>query len=125
MIRRRNRVTSRDNVCATILLSQAVDLAIPVGQSTGESTALRHQLMVLQRKVRGLVEFTNGDRLFFILLYRWFPSILREITIFWPETLARWHWTGFRRYWCWGVSEPGRSTANQFGIACVGPAAKH
>jgi hypothetical protein len=31
---------------------------------------LRHQLTVLQRKVRGRVEFTNGDRLFFILLYQ-------------------------------------------------------
>jgi hypothetical protein len=34
-----------------------------------ENAALRHQLVVLQRKVRGRFEFTNGDRLFFILLY--------------------------------------------------------
>jgi hypothetical protein len=46
-----------------------------------ENTALRHQLIVLQRKVRGRVERTNGDRLFFILLYRWFPSVLEAITI--------------------------------------------
>ena len=31
-----------------------------------ENTALRHQLIVLQRKVRGRVHFTNSDRLFFI-----------------------------------------------------------
>jgi hypothetical protein len=43
-----------------------------------ENAALRHQLMVLQRKVRGRVQFTNGDRLFFIQLYRWFPSVLRS-----------------------------------------------
>ena len=42
-----------------------------------ENAALRHQLIALRRKVRGRVEFTNGDRLFFILLYRWFPSILK------------------------------------------------
>jgi hypothetical protein len=35
-----------------------------------ENAALRHQLVVLQRKVRGRVLFTNGDRLFFIQLYR-------------------------------------------------------
>jgi hypothetical protein len=35
LIRRRNRVTSRDNVCAAILLSQVVGLAIPVDKSTG------------------------------------------------------------------------------------------
>jgi hypothetical protein len=42
-----------------------------------ENAVLRHQLAVLQRKVRGRVQFTNSDRLFFILLYRWFPSSAR------------------------------------------------
>jgi hypothetical protein len=32
-----------------------------------ENAALRHQVVVLQRKVRGRIEFTNRDRLFFIL----------------------------------------------------------
>src|SRR3979409_850533 len=66
-----------------------------------ENAALRQQLIVLQRKVRGRVEFTNSDRLFFIQLYRWFPSILKAITTFRPETLVRWHHAGFRRYWRW------------------------
>ena len=57
--------------------------------------------MVVQRKVRGRVEFTNSDRLFFIQLYRWFPSILKVVTIMRPETLVRWHRAGFRRYWRW------------------------
>jgi hypothetical protein len=42
-----------------------------------ENAALRHQLTVLQRKIRGRAQFTNSDRLFFIQLYRWFPSILK------------------------------------------------
>jgi transposase InsO family protein len=54
---------------------------------------------VLQRKVRGRVHFTNSDRLFFVQLYRWFPSILKAMTIIRPETLVRWHRAGFRRYW--------------------------
>src|SRR5215469_12484894 len=62
---------------------------------------LRHQLVVLQRKVRGRVLFTNGDRLFFIQLYRWFPSVLKAITIIRPEILVRWHRAGFCRYWRW------------------------
>jgi len=66
-----------------------------------ENAALRQQLIVLQRKLRGRVEFTNSDRLFFIQLYRWFPSILEAITTFRPETLVRWHGAGFRRYWRW------------------------
>ncbi len=49
----------------------------------------------------GVVQLTNGDRLFLVLLYRWFPSVLRAITIIRPETLVRWHRAGFRRYWRW------------------------
>jgi transposase InsO family protein len=66
-----------------------------------ENAALRHQLIVLRRRVRGRVQLTNGDRLFLVLLYRWFPSVLRAITIIRPETLVRWHRSGFRRYWRW------------------------
>src|SRR6266567_2919343 len=66
-----------------------------------ENVALRHQLIVLQRRVRGRVQLTNGDRLFLVQLYRWFPSLLKAITIIRPETLVRWHRAGFRRYWRW------------------------
>src|SRR5438067_8016844 len=66
-----------------------------------ENTALRHQLIVLGRRVSGRVRLTNGDRLFLVQLYRWFPSVLKSITIIRPETLVRWHRAGFRRYWRW------------------------
>jgi transposase InsO family protein len=66
-----------------------------------ENAALRYQLIVLRRKVGGRVRLTNGDRLFFIQLYRWFPSVLKVIMVIRPETLVRWHRAGFRRYWCW------------------------
>ena len=66
-----------------------------------ETAALRYQLIVLRRKVGGRVRLTNGDRLFFMQLYRWFPSVLKVITVIRPETLVRWHRAGFRRYWCW------------------------
>jgi hypothetical protein len=57
----------------------------PSSRVEAENAALRHQLVVLQRKVRGRVEFTNSDRLFFIQLYRWFLSILKAIRTFRPE----------------------------------------
>ena len=72
-----------------------------ISRLEAENAALRRQLIVLQRKVHGRVEFNNSDRLFFIQLYRWFPSILNVITIIRPETLVRWHRAGFRRYWGW------------------------
>ncbi|MGB9389799.1 MAG: hypothetical protein WCB70_07365, partial [Xanthobacteraceae bacterium] len=61
----------------------------------------RQQLVVLQRKVRGRIQFAIGDHLFFILLYRLFPSVLKVMTIVRPETVVRWHRAGFRRYWRW------------------------
>ena len=66
-----------------------------------ENAVLQHQLIVLQRKVRRRVHLTNGDRLFLVQLYRWFPSVLKAITIVRHETLVRWHRSGFRRYWRW------------------------
>ena len=66
-----------------------------------ENAALRHQLIVLRRRVHGRVLLTNGHRLFLVQLYRLFPSVLRAITIIRPETLVRWHRSGFRRYWRW------------------------
>src|SRR3984893_1722909 len=42
-----------------------------------ENAVLRHQLIILRRRVHGRVRLTNHDRWFFIQLYRWFPAILR------------------------------------------------
>jgi hypothetical protein len=59
-------------------------LALPFkskSQLEAENAALRHQLIILRRKVRGRIRHTNSDRLFFIQLYRWFPSVLKAITI--------------------------------------------
>ena len=66
-----------------------------------ENAALRHQLIVLGRKVRGRSQLSNKDRWFFVQMYRWFPSILKVMRIIQPETLVRWHRAGFRSYWRW------------------------
>ena len=66
-----------------------------------ENAVLRHQLIVLRRKLKGRARLTNNDRWFFVQLYRWFPSILPVLMIIRPETLVRWHRAGFRRYWRW------------------------
>jgi transposase InsO family protein len=66
-----------------------------------ENAVLRHQLMLLRRRLHGRVRLTNHDRWFFIQLYRWFPSIVQVLAIMQPETLVRWHRAGFRCYWRW------------------------
>jgi ribosomal protein L34 len=72
-----------------------------------ENAALRQQLIVLRRRMKGRARLTNADRWFFVQLYRWFPSILEVLTIIRPETLVRWHRAGFRRYWRWKSGEQG------------------
>jgi len=72
-----------------------------------ENAVLRHQLIVLRRRVRGRAQPTNNDRWFLVQMYRWFPSILTVVTIVQPETLVRWHRAGFRRYWRWKSNSRG------------------
>src|SRR5438105_14582144 len=52
-----------------------------------ENAALRHQLIVLQRRVSGRVQLTNGDRLFLVMLYRWLPAHRPRLTL--AERLRR------------------------------------
>src|SRR5262249_36951722 len=66
----------------------------------GENAALRQQLTMLRRQVRGRIRLTNNDRLFFVQLYRMFTSVLNVITVIRTETLVRWHRAGFRSKRC-------------------------
>src|SRR6202166_752790 len=72
-----------------------------------ENAVLRHQLIVLRRRVRSRAQPTNNDRWFLVRMYRWFPSILKVGTIVQPETLVRWHRAGFCRYWRWKSNSRG------------------
>ena len=70
-----NRFTSATTVALLSFLLTL--LASPFNSKTrleAENAVLRRQLIILRRKVRGRVHFTNGDRLFLVQLYRWFPS---------------------------------------------------
>src|SRR6476619_3000544 len=96
-----------------------------VGHDGPENAALRHQLIVLQRQVRGRVQFTNSDRLFFLQLYRWFPSIVKAMTTIRPETLVRWHRAGFRRYLRWTSHNPRRPATNRCRSTGADPTNEH
>src|ERR1700737_2829060 len=65
-----------------------------------ENATLRHQLVVLRRKLKGRARLTNDDW-FFVQLYRWVPSVFPVLMIIRPEMLVRWHRAGFSRYWRW------------------------
>jgi hypothetical protein len=58
-----------------------------------ENAALRYQLIVLRRKVASGSRTKIAGSL--IQPHRWFPSILKVLTIIRSETLVRWHWSAF------------------------------
>jgi hypothetical protein len=116
------RATPYALICPTDLPILAV-LASPFKSKVrlqAENAVLRHQLIVVRRRLPGRVRLTNHDRWFLIQLYRWFPSILQVLTIMRPETLVRWHRAGFRE-----VAPIGRATADRHGAARVDPADEH
>src|ERR1035438_8757960 len=87
-----------------------------------ENAVLRHQLIVLRRRLRGRIRLTNKDRWFLIQLYRWLPSILHVLMIVRPETLVRWHRAGFRSCWCWKSRPLGAATSDRDRAARIDPA---
>ena len=79
-----------------------------------ENAVLRHQLIVLRRKVPGRVRLTNTDRWLLVQLFRWFPSVLPIVTIVTPATVVRWHRACFRRYWRWKSRRRGRRSGETY-----------
>jgi hypothetical protein len=84
-----------------------------------ENAVLRHQLTVLRRRLQARVRLTNNDRRYLIVVYRWFPSILQVLTIIRPETLIRWHRSGFRCYWRWKSRSLGGRPPIEANLGCL------
>lgn len=61
--------------------------------------ALRHQVGVLQRQIGKPAKLNRWDRLLFALSYRAYPDISQLMLIVKPDTLVRWHRTGYRLFW--------------------------
>src|SRR5258708_29246074 len=59
------------------------------------------------------------DRWFFVQLHRWFPSILKVLTIIRPETLIHWHQSGFRCYWRWKSRSLGGRPQIEMGLRAL------
>lgn len=83
-----------------LLLSVVRDALRSRGDLALEILALRQQLAVLSRSSRRR-RIQSADRLFWSWLARhWSPwrSVLMLVQ---PDTVVRWHRSGWRRYWTW------------------------
>jgi putative transposase len=65
-----------------------------------ENLALRHQLAVLQRAARRPC-LRRSDRLFWVLLSRLWSGWADALSLVKPETVIRWHRSGFKLFWTW------------------------
>src|SRR5262245_12374589 len=70
-----------------------------------ENLALRHQLAVLQHTARR-PRLRPSDRVFWVLLSRLWRGWAEAVSFVEPETVLRWHRTGFRRFWTWKSRRP-------------------
>src|ERR1035437_7423579 len=64
-----------------------------------ESIALRHQIVVLKRSRTRRPCFRRFERLFWILLSRWWSDWRNSLVIVQPETVLRWRRNGFSAMW--------------------------
>ena len=83
-------------------------LLLPRTAILAENLALRHQLGILHRSVKrpGL---RQRDRIFWVWLTRLWSGWRGSLAIVKPETVIRWHRTGFKLYWRWkSRGKPGR-----------------
>ena len=65
-----------------------------------ENLALRQQLAVLKQK-HPQPRFALSDKLFWVMLSRFWAHWNRALILVQPETVVRWHRAGFRLYWTW------------------------
>jgi putative transposase len=65
-----------------------------------ENLALRQQLAVLKAR-HPPPRFTTSDRLFWVMLCRFWPGWKRALILAQPETVVGWHRAGFKLYWRW------------------------
>jgi len=67
-----------------------------------EVLALRHQLLVLQRRTqKRRLQLSAFDRLLWVWLSRIWVNWKSALRIVKPETVIAWHRKGFRLYWRW------------------------
>jgi transposase InsO family protein len=65
-----------------------------------EVIALRHQLKHLRRRFQQrTIDLTWSDRIFWMLLYQFWPGATSWVAIIKPATLIEWHRRGFLHYW--------------------------
>ena len=73
------------------LLTTLVDLLRSQASLHLEMLALRQQLAMVASRDNKRLRFRPNERVFWVWLYRLWPSCVQTLAIFKPATLVRWH----------------------------------
>jgi len=74
-----------------------------------ENLFLRHQLNIALRGAPRRLRLRGSDRALMVWMTWLWPSLLGLSRVVQPDTILRWHRTGFRAYWRWkSRARPGR-----------------
>src|SRR5271166_3998264 len=76
-----------------------------------ENLALRQQLLALHAK-RPRPRLNSVDKLFWVVLRKVWSGWKRPLILVTPETVVRWHRTGFRLFWSW-ISSAGHAVGRK------------
>src|ERR1019366_7432214 len=66
-----------------------------------ENLFLRHQLNIALRRAPPRLRLCGSDRGLLVLMTRLWPRLLGVGPVGQPETILRWHRTGFKAFWRW------------------------
>jgi hypothetical protein len=71
-----------------------------------ENLFLRHQLSIALRRAPPRLRLRGCDWALMVWLTRLCPSLLGAAHVVQPETILRWHRTGFTTFWRWKSRQP-------------------
>jgi hypothetical protein len=66
-----------------------------------ENLFLRHQLNIALRRAPPRLRLHGCDRALLISITRIWPNLLELSQVVKPETILRWHRSGFKAFWRW------------------------
>src|SRR2546429_2204133 len=66
-----------------------------------ENLFLRHQLSIALRRAPPRLRLRGSDRALLVWMTWLWPSLLNATRVVQPETILRWHRTGFKAFWRW------------------------
>ena len=78
-----------------------VDLFKSRSRLEAENLFLRHQLNIALRRAPSHVRLSGSDRALLVLMTMLWPNLVGMARLVQPETILRWHRTGFRVFWRW------------------------